>query len=98
MTVDVDENVLHTFLFTLGDGFEIKTDSLAVPRPQKAQEQCRKQRINIRVVAILFRMGFFFNVVKKSFRSSPGRSACVKSREGCVMEATLWNAKLRFGR
>lgn len=98
MTVDVDENVLHTFLFTLGDGFEIKTDSLAVPRPQKAQEQCRKQRINIRVVAVLFRMGFFSMVVKKSFRSSPGRSICVKSREGCVMEATLWNAKLRFGR
>lgn len=98
MTVDVDENVLHTFLFTLGDGFEIKTDSLAVPRPQKAQEQCRKQRINIRVVAVLFRMGFFFNGCEKIVQVEPGRSICVKSREGCVMEATLWNAKLRFGR
>ena len=71
MTVDVDENVLHTFLFTLGDGFEIKTDSLAVPRPQKAQEQCRKQRINIRVVAILFRMGFFFNGCEKIVQVEP---------------------------
>lgn len=71
MTVDVDENVLHTFLFTLGDGFEIKTDSLAVPGTQKAQEQCRKQRINIRVVSVLFRMGFFSMVVKKSFMSEP---------------------------
>lgn len=71
MTVDVDENVLHTFLFTLGDGFEIKTDSLAVPGTQKAQEQCRKQRINIRVVSVLFRMGFFFNGCEKIVQVEP---------------------------
>ena len=53
MTVNIDEDILHTLFLTLGNRFEIETDSLAVPRPQKAQEQCRKQRINIRVVAVL---------------------------------------------
>ena len=71
MAVEIDEDILHTLFLTLGNRFGIETDSLAVPRPQKAQEQCRKQRINIRVVAVLFRMGFFFNGCEKIVQVEP---------------------------
>ena len=65
MTVDVDENVLHTFLFTLGDGFEIKTDSLAVPGTQETEKQCGKERIDIGIITVFLLMGLLLKGYKK---------------------------------
>ena len=69
MPVNVDKDILHTLLFTLGDGFEIKADPLAVPCPQKAEEQCGKKRVDVGVVAVFLFAGFPLNGYKKIIES-----------------------------
>ena len=71
MTVKIDEDILHTLFLTLGNRFEIETDSLAVPGTQETEKQCGKERIDIGIVTVFLFTGFFLNGYKKIVEIQP---------------------------
>lgn len=71
MAVKIDEDILHTLFLTLGNRFEIETDSLAVPDTQKPEKQCGKERIDIGIITVFLLTGFFLKGYKKIVEIQP---------------------------
>ena len=71
MAVKIDEDILHTLFLTLGNRFEIETDSLAVPDTQKPEKQCGKERIDIGIITVFLLTGFFLQGYKKIVEIQP---------------------------
>ena len=71
MTVNIDEDILHTLFLTLGNRFEIETDSLAVPGTQETEKQCGKERIDIGIITVFLLMGLLLKGYKKIMEIQP---------------------------
>ena len=65
MTVNIDEDILHTLFLTFGNRFEIETDSLAVPGTQETEKQCGKERIDIGIITVFLLMGLLLKGYRK---------------------------------